>query len=246
VPDMSILDEADELVRYPATGVTVSINHHAETLGNHRVRLSFAPPVANTLRRGLSFPRLHVDGTIVNGLRIWCSERDGWAPVLAKSGAWALTLPVRRLRGREELVAAMPAEIDWDRDETGPVLLIPRLPDPLLPERVVDMLPNAAVDQETRDERQQRRRELAWQKWMVPIAVDTPQDEEATPPQATEPDDPLDLSTIAPASNDTLDLREAINMVNELVDRLGDEVALSIDERGRVVAKRRVVQFIDL
>jgi hypothetical protein len=244
--------------------VTVSINRHPETLGLHRVRLSFDPAVAKVLRHGLAFPRLHIDGTVINGLRIWCDEAGGMAPAWAKSGAWAVTVPVRRLRGREQVVPAMPTKIIWERDETGPVLLLPRLPDALLPEEVIAKLPNSQVDRDTIMERAEKRltRELqVLNNWEIPLPqgqpafIDSAKDsliEPVEPPTVEPPTveppsiEPPKINTVPPPSNDAADLREAIQMVNELVERLGDEVVLSIDAEGRVQAKRRIVAFIDL
>lgn len=264
---LDMVEEGQEdRTTYPDEGVTVSINHHAETLGKHRVRFYFPREVANVLRRGLAYPRLHIDGSFVNGLRIWCTQQDGLAPILSKSGAWNVTLPVRRVRGREEQVISTPVAVEWERDETGPVLLIPRPPDKLLPEPVIEKLPNGAVDPETRGERADKRleRELAklakaeQEEGEMPEGTTFLDDiaeisrlKKAEEAEAFEPmGEPTHLANLeaihnAPNAHER-DLKEAIGMVNELVDRLGERVALAIDEHGHVTAKRRVVSFIDL
>lgn len=251
----TILDDPQVFSSYPSAGVTVSINRHPETLGLHRVRLAFDPAVAAALRHGLAYPRLHIDGTVVNGLRIWCEETGGMAPAQAKSGAWSVTIPVRRLRAREQLVSAMPTKLTWERDETGPVLLLPRLPDMLLPEEVIAKLPNSQVDTSTIMERADRRlmREMqALNVWEIPLPheppaiIDTVKASLIEQPSIEPPKINTAPKPVPPPSNDAADLREAIAMVNELVERLGDEVALSIDEQGRVQARRRIVSFIDL
>jgi hypothetical protein len=78
-----------------------------------------------------------------------------------------------------------------------------------------------------------------------PEVPEVPKSEEPEP--MGEPTHLANLEAIANAPNRfEVDLKEAILMVNELVDRLGDRVALSIDENGHVRAKRRIVQFVDL
>lgn len=262
----TILELPNAFVSYPSEGVTVSINYHPQTLGRHRLRLHFDRAVADALRRGLAFPRVHVDGSVINGLRVWCTESGGLAPNSHKSGAWSVMLPVRRLRGREGPVSSTPAAIEWERDDTGPVLLLPRLPDALLPEAVVVKLPNSQVDPETRFDR-------ADKKLQREIAILNGQDSRETitapavlalgsgkpdrsldamietigePPAPEPPAPPAPEPPAPPPSNDAADLKTALAMVNELVERLGDSVALSIDADGRVQAKRRVVSFIDL
>jgi hypothetical protein len=249
----TMTEEQADRTPYPTEGVRIGINYHDQTLGKHRPRFSFDREVADVLRRGLHFPALQVEGTFVNGLRIWCSDGEGMKPTISKVGGWAFSVPVRRVRGREENVATMEVPFSWERDETGPVLIIPRLPDVLLPQPVIDKLPNSQVDEETRYERAEKRlkqemgrvftdvREV--QEDELEIAV--PEDEEAEP--MGEPTHLANLEAIANAPNaHERDLKEALSMVNEIVDRLGDRVALSIDENGHVRAKRRIVQFIDL
>lgn len=262
---------------YPTEGVRVGINYHEQTLGKHRPRFSFDRPVVEVLRRGLSFPRAQVDGSFVNGLRVWCTESDGMAPNVSSSGGWSFSVPVRRLRGREEHVPSTAVEFTWERDETGPVLIIPRLPDAMLPEAVVDKLPNGAVDPVTRNERAEKRlrRVLAGLKEQGDETVRTTEQRVAEvngtigshPPRLEavlaeigaagppagesgpmgEPTHPADRAALANAPNaHHRDLKEALAMVNELVDQLGDDVVLGIDANGHVVARRRVVQFIDL
>lgn len=261
-------DQADQTA-YPTAGVKVGISYHDQTLGKHRPRIAFSPEVAKVLGRGLIYPRVHIDGTFVNGLRIWCQQEGGMAPTLSPGGSWSVTMPVRRVRGREELVHSIEVAIKWERDETGPVLLVPRLPDELLPQPVIDKLPNSQVDHSTimartekrlqrvlQEERERTGKlemtdEEAWGQHIVRVmhgeATIVPEAAEVvSQPQepATIPGEPLQA---APApSAPAVDLKEAIAMVNELVDQLGDEVVLSIDANGHVTAKRRVVNYIDL
>jgi hypothetical protein len=252
-----------DLSSYPTSGVVVGINHHPQALGGHRIRLGFDPKVVKILGRGLYSPRLHFNGTFVNGLRIWCEQEGGMAPIASgKVGSWAVTIPVRRLRGREAVIGARDVPIKWELDDTGPVLIIPRLPDVLLPEPVIDKLPNSQVDPETRferaDKRLRREVEEAIEQDRAQLRVAEQLLADSTPPQSavtpdaifaeqgtvyiTEAKTPEAPQPSAPA----VDLKAALQMVNELVDQLGAEVVLSIDERGHVQAKRRIVQYIDL
>jgi hypothetical protein len=247
---------------YPTSGVRIGINYHDQTLGKYRPRFSFDREVADVLRRGLSYPRIQIDGSFVNGLRIWCTEKDGMAPTASKVGSWAFSVPVRRVRGREDHVATMDVDFHWTRDETGPVIVIPRLPDELLPQPVIDKLPNSQVDmttimmraekrfqRELQAERNRGEQEDIAQAWatLKDEAVIAPEPGEVVsqPGQpATIPGEPLQAAE--PPSAPALDLKEALAMVNELVDQLGDSVVLSIDAHGHVTAKRRIVSFIDL
>jgi hypothetical protein len=216
-----------DLTSYPREGVRISIQHHKETIGLHRLRLSFPGEIGDVLKRGLYAPRLIVDGTATNGLRIWCAPEGGLAPIINRSSRnWSTTLPCRRVRAREDVVSSTEVEVTWELDETGPVMLIPRLPDVLLPPAVIDKLPNSQVDPATRFDRADKR--LA--REMAALNEDMPE-----PPAVVEPPSP-------PA----LDLKEALAMVNELVDQLGESVVLRIDEHGHAQAKRRVTQYIDL
>lgn len=260
--DMVEQDQVDR-TPYPTQGVRVGINYHEQTLGKHRPRFSFDRPVAEVLRRGLSFPRIQIDGSFVNGLRVWCTEADGMAPVVSGSGNWSFSVPVRRVRGREENVASTEVEFTWERDETGPVLIIPRLPDAMLPEAVIDKLPNSQVDTDTiqartekrlqrelREERERAERELA-QTWARVDGLEQRLNNEASTVPESEPmGEPTHLANLEALANAPnahhRDLKEALAMVNELVDQLGDGVVLAIDAGGHVVARRRVVQFIDL
>jgi hypothetical protein len=267
--------EPTDLSTYPREGFRIGINHHKETIGHHRLRLSFPAEFGDILRRGLYTPRLHIDGTAINGLRIWCEQDGGLSPVINRSsGTWSASLPARRIRARETFVTSMDVAVQWQLDETGPVLLIPRLPDALLPENVIDKLPNSQVDPETRFDRAEKRlqREMqnlyanamtledeasdqaelsakqAWSEDRSPIEPEPAQAPAEAPPiepPATEAP-PMDPAPVDPPSPPAADLKTALAMVNELVDQLGDSVVLSIDERGHVTAKRRVVQFIDL
>jgi hypothetical protein len=217
-----------DLTSYPREGVRISIQHHKETVGLHRLRLSFPGEIGDVLKRGLYAPRLIIDGTAVNGLRIWCAPEGGLAPAINRSSRnWSATLPVRRVRAREAIVGSTDVEVTWQLDETGPVMLIPRLPDVLLPESVIDKLPNSQVDHETRMDRADKR--LA--REMAALQEDAPE----PPPAPVEPPPPS-----------AVDLKELLVMVNELVDQMGESVALTIDEHGHVQAKRRIVQYIDL
>ena len=262
--------QADQ-TSYPDHGVKIGITYHEQTLGKHRPRFVLERPVFDILRRGLSYPRCHIDGDFVNGMRIWCSDEGGLALTGSNTGPMSFTLPARRVRGREQVIHAMKVSIQWERDETGPVLLIPRVPDELLPEPVLDKLPNSQVDastimaraekrlqresQEVRaeaaDERfraakdvaeaQERFRKLLGQTDEATIVPEPEEVSTPTPEPATIPGEVLQ-----PPSAPAVDLKEAIAMVNELVDQLGDEVVLSIDATGHVQAKRRIVQYIDL
>lgn len=235
---LAVLDDNQEdRTSYPTEGARIGINYHDQTLGKHRVRFSLDRPVVEVLRRGLSFPRCHIDGSFVNGLRIWCTEKDGMAPTLSKTGGWSFSVPARRVRAREDLVHSKEVDFSWERDQTGPVLLIPRLPDKMLPEVVIEKLPNGAVDQETLHERAEKR----MQRDMHLLKLATEDLIPEMPEDAAEP-----VADIEPPSAPALDLREALAMVNELVDQLGDSVVLSIDAHGHVTAKRRIVSFIDL
>jgi hypothetical protein len=229
---------------YPTTGVRVGITHHQQTTGKHRARFYFDKPVADVLRRGLFSPRLHIDGDMVNGLRIWCDERCdekiGMTPTIAHAGSWSFTVPIRRVRGAERTVNMAPVDFQWQLDEPGPVLLIPRLPDALLPVAVIDKLPNSAVDPETRRDRADKRlqREMAALYAEAPEAPEVPDE----PPQPDPP--PPDGEPVPNADAD--ELRAAIALVNDLVDLIGDGVTLAIDESGHITARRRVVMFVDL
>jgi hypothetical protein len=249
--------------------VRLAINHHAETLGRHRFRFRFDRPIVDILARGLAFPRVHVSGTTVNGFRIWCEERGGAAPVRSKyTGGWDFTLPVRRVRGRESTVSATNVAYKWERDETGPVLVLERIPDLFLPEAVIDSLPNRAVDPQTVHERVERKLKRAfrvlsaepepepapppeppteetspWKLTLPYLTAPTPVPQTPEEPAAAPLPIPLDVDPLPP---DVSDLKEAMAMVNELVDRLGQNIVLYIDEAGRLQAKRRVVSFIDL
>lgn len=219
---------------YPTEGVRVGINYHNQTIGKHRPRFAFDPPVAKILRRGLNFPAIQIDGTFVNGLRIWCEDGEGMKPAIAHSGGWSFSVPVRRVRGREENIGMLDVPFEWELGEKGPVLLIPRLPDALLPPEVIDKLPNSQVDPETRLDRA----EVKLQRDMRRLYEDAVELEAQEAEQPAEPPEPPS----APA----LDLREALAMVNELVDQLGDGIVLTIDANGHVQAKRRIVQYVDL
>jgi hypothetical protein len=265
-------DPLDQTV-YPTTGVRVGINYHDQTLGKHRTRFSFDRAVADVLRHGLSYPRVQIDESVINGLRIWCTERGGMQPIISHAGNWAFAVPARRVRGREDSVPTMDVPFFWERDETGPVLVVPRLPDALLPEAVVDKLPNEAVDPKTRHERADKRLQREMERLKAEAVDDLAQakerdkmfqDTQEAPrleevfetapleevikmvPETREPEPAPEAEPVPPPSAPTLDLKEALSMVNELVDQLGDSVVLSIDKHGHVTAKRRVVQYIDL
>lgn len=242
----TMTDDQVDRTAYPTKGVRIGINYHDQTLGKHRPRFSLDREVADVLRRGLSYPRVHIDGDFVNGMRIYCTEEDGMAPTVSNAGTWALSAPCRRLRAREDHVPTMEVPFEWQRDETGPVLILPRLPDALLPEAVIDRLPNSQVDDETRYERAEARlkREMAKVFSEAP-EVTRPDDIEAIIEKEVE-DLPPEPEPIEPPTPTIVDLKEALQMVNELVDQLGDSVVLSIDANGHVRAKRRIVQFIDL
>jgi hypothetical protein len=251
-------DKQEDRTSYPTQGARIGINYHDQTLGKHRVRFSFDQPIVEVLRRGLSFPRCHIDGSFVNGLRIWCTEQDGMAPTLSKTGGWSFSVPVRRVRAREDLVHSAEVEILWERDQTGPVLLIPRLPDTMLPEVVIEKLPNSQVDMSTIMSRAETRLMREMNKMLQDAREDTEaaEDTEALghdpvmPVPKVDPTadlgTPAEIPAVEPPSAPALDLREALAMVNELVDQLGDSVVLSIDAHGHVTAKRRIVSFIDL
>lgn len=246
---------------YPSQGVRIGVNQHPQAVGGHRVRFSFDPTVAQVLRRGLSFPRLHLDGTMVNGLRIWCAEEGYYSPIQSNSGGWSFAVPTRKVRAREMPIHVMEVDFEWQLDDTGPVLLVPRLPDVLLPEPVIDKLPNSQVDPETRHDRAEQRLQRDMRKlYEEAAALDN---EPGGGPESrgvpTHPQDPPPapggtlaalggtLAVPPPApSAPAQDLKAALQMVNELVDHLGAEVVLSIDANGHVQAKRRVVQFVDL
>jgi hypothetical protein len=240
-------DPKVDLSSYPEHGFKIGISHHNQTLGKHRPRFAFNPEVAKILSRGLAWPRIHIDGNFVNGMRIWCSEdKEGMAPTASLTGSWSVTLPVRRVRGREDAVTSREVPFSWERDETGPVLVVPRVPDVLLPESVIDKLPNSQVDPETRIERAEKRLKQEMARVFAEAAeVTVPDDIERIIEQEIEalPPEP---EPIEPPTPTIVDLKDALQMVNELVDQLGDSVVLSIDETGHVRAKRRIVQFIDL
>lgn len=268
--DFSQDGQADQTA-YPSSGVRIGISYHDQTTGKHRPRIGFSAEVARVLGRGLSYPRVHIDGTFVNGLRIWCEESGGMAPIHSQGGSWSVTMPVRRVRGREDAVHSMDVKIKWERDETGPVLLVPRLPDELLPQPVIDKLPNSQVDMTTIMMRAEKRfqREIqverdratregaqAWDEVEAHRQVlNALKDEAVIAPEpgqvVSQPEQPETipgepLQAAEPPSAPALDLKEALAMVNELVDQLGDSVVLSIDATGHVTAKRRIVSFIDL
>jgi hypothetical protein len=243
--------------RAPGSPVRMAINQHAETHGRHRFRLRFDREIVDILARGLENPRIHLSGTTVNGFRVWCSDRGGYAPVRSKyTGGWDFTMPIRRVRGREEGVPITGVDFEWERDETGPVLVIPRIPDPFLPAAVIESLPNRAVDPQTIQERVDRKLKRAFR-----VLSAEPEPEPAPP--AVEPEPvaqsrsatltlperaapwliPLDGDPVPP---DVTDLKAAMGLVNELVDRLGDNIVLYVDPDGRCQAKRRVVSFIEL
>lgn len=243
---------------YPTSGVRISTQYHRETIGNHRLRIAIDPEVGDILRRGLNRPRLQIEGTVVNGLRVWCAEEGGLSPVINRSsGAWATTLPIRRVRAREAIVSSVEVPIAWERDDTGPVLLIPRVPDVLLPPEVIDKLPNSAVDRETRLERAEKRLQREMESLPdhpepVHELVEAVQElvEPPEPISPTEPplelEEPATAQPIEPGPPLIDDLRSAMQMVNEIRDQLGEDIALSIDDRGHVRARRRVIRFEDL
>jgi len=249
-------EEQVDRTPYPISGVRIGTQHHSSTLGKFRPRFSLDREVVDVLRRGLSFPRVHIDGTFVNGLRIWCSSEhhDTMAPTISKVGSWSFSVPVRRVRGREDHVPTIDVPFEWERDETGPVLIIPRLPDALLPQAVIDKLPNSQVDEETRFERAEKRLKQEMSRvFQEAPEVETEDEVEVAVPEGEEPEPMVEpthlanLEAIANAPNaHERDLKDALLMVNELVDQLGDSVVLSIDDNGHVRAKRRIVQFIDL
>lgn len=249
--DMVTDDQAD-LQSYPKRGVRIGISYHDQTLGKFRPRFSFDREVADLLRRGLHYPALQVEGTFVNGLRIWCSEGEGMKPVVSKAGSWAFSVPVRRVRGREDHVPTMDVDFSWDRDETGPVLVIPRLPDVLLPEAVIDRLPNSQVDMSTIMTRAEKRLMQEMNRVFQSeqeVAEAEPQTDAITIPDPIEVPVSVPVPEPAPIEHPSptiVDLKDALQMVNELVDQLGESVVLSIDENGHVRAKRRIVQFVDL
>jgi hypothetical protein len=119
-----------------------------------------------------------------------------------------------------------------------------------LPEAVIAKLPNSQVDRATimeRAEKRLTRERQALSDWeQEPPAIIESFDDSLIEPPSIEPPKINMAPPAPPPSNDAADLREAIAMVNELVERLGDEVALSIDPQGKVQAKRRIVSFIDL
>lgn len=240
---------------YPTEGLRVGINHHSQTIGKHRIRFSMDAAIAKIMGRGLIYPRVHFSGDMINGLRIWCEEEGGMSPTASYTGAWSVTVPVRRLRGREQHIGAMDVAFEWERDKTGPVMIVPRLPDALLPEAVIDKLPNSQVDPETRMERAETRLKREMAKVFIEAPEETPIEEEVEVPvpEGDEPEpmgEPTHLANLEAIGNapnrHEVDLKDALAMVNEIVDRLGDGVALSIDEFGHVRAKRRIVNFIDL
>jgi hypothetical protein len=140
--------------RPESDGVRLAVNLHQSTLGGYRLRFNFSAEIAAILARGLAHPRLHLSGTCVNGFRVWCAEHGGYEPIHHKRGrSWTMTLPIRKVRGREAAISSRPLDYSWERDETGPVLVIERVPDIFLPEQVLTTLPDRAVDPETRAER---------------------------------------------------------------------------------------------
>jgi hypothetical protein len=243
-------------------GVRIGVHHHPQTLGFHRVRFYFEAQVAHKLARGLPWPRIHIDGDMAHGLRIWCGPDGGLAPIKQATGSWQVALPVRRVRARENVTASRSVSWVWDEDDTGPVILIPRPPDCFVPAEIINKLPNTQVDADTRLERADKR----LKRDLVKLFQDAPEIEPDNPriealPDGTGLDDgvPIDPPAPTPAPDllaiphdheepppDVADLREAIGMVNELVDRLGDNIALFVDGAGRLHAKRRVISYIDL
>jgi hypothetical protein len=225
---------------YPTEGVRIGINHHNSTAGRHRIRLGFPPDIAKILRRGLPFPHICVDGDMAHGLRIWCQNDIGLVPTMSNAGSWSVSLPARRVQAREDVVDPVGVAAAWELDKLGPVLLIPRLPDELLPPPLLNKLPNSNVDHGTRMDRAETRlqRELRAAYDAAPEI-----DPEITPEIAAYPEPEPEP---APLTADTTDLKTALTMVNELVDRLGEDVVLYIDPHGRVQARRRIVQFVDL
>lgn len=219
------------LATYPTVGVRVAINVHPQTVGGHRVRFSFSPAVAAILRRGLVYPRVHLDGTMLSGFRVWCSQGDdgGYTPVLAHSGAWSFTCPGRKLRCREDTVSSRDVEFQWMLDDSGPMLLIPRLPDSMIPLDVLFKLPNSQVDPETVMQRAETRlqRELAKlpQEIPDPIALPPPEPEpaQAAPePVQVEPvqAEPGTFSISGRITNP--DLLAALNEIRELLKLMRD------------------------
>jgi hypothetical protein len=172
--------QQDDPQTWPTTGVRVGINTHPQTIGGHRVRFSFSPAVAAILRRGLTFPRVHVDGTMMSGFRVWCVQdgtSGGLAPIASNSGAWSFTMPGHKLRCRRELVGSSEVEFTWSLGERGPVLLIPRLPDRMIPKDALTKLPNSQVDPETVRERA----EVRLQRELAKLTDDAPEAPEPEP-----------------------------------------------------------------
>jgi hypothetical protein len=235
--------------------------------------VAFTPDLVKVMRRGLPWPRVNLDGDLAHGLRIWCSEDGAFAPVISKAGMWTITLNARKVRGREETVPTRPVPFTWELDDSGPVLIVPRVPDVLLPASLVDKLPNSQVDHSTimarAEARFQREVQKAQEQHEVitaetdariealaarmqylpddtrqQVALDWQQVEAITAPQEARqeaqegPEQPASPDSLAGALDD---LRTALVMVNELKDRLGPEVVLSINDQGQVVARRKVV-----
>lgn len=240
----------DDSTAYPTTGVRISLIHHPQTRGGYRLRLAFDRPVADILRRGLAFPRLVIDGDMVNGLRIYATQDpnhpDSMQPIVARSGAWSVFLIASRFRAASAAVPVTPVDFEWQLDAPGPVLLIPRIPDSMVPGAIIEKLPNSAVDPETRRARADKR----LQREMAELFAQAPEpDAEEPPGQArgladTPPPAPIDGEPVP--DDDAAELRAAIALVNDLVDLIGDGVTLAIDERGHVTARRRTVVFVDL
>lgn len=224
-------------------GVRIAINHHPQTLGGHRVRFWFGAEVTHKLARGLPWPRVHVDGDMAHGLRIWCSHEGGLQPIKHPVGSWQVALPARRVRARENVTPSRAVSWVWDQDDSGPVILIPRPPDCFVPAPIIDKLPNAQVDAETRMARADKRLKRDIIKLFEDFPEIGPSDRPGRPADPPPLPIPHDHEDPPP---DVADLREALGMVNELVDRLGDNIALFVDEAGRLHAKRRVISYIDL
>lgn len=259
--DLDVLD-LSPAGRATTGPVRVAINQHPETHGRHRFRFRFDRPVVDILARGLERPRIHISGTTVNGFRIWCEDVGGYAPVRSRhTGGWDFTLPIRRVRGREQSVTITAVDYEWERDDTGPVLVIPRIPDPFLPAAVVESLPNRAVDPQTIQERADRNLKRAFRLLSAEPEPPIPEPEPAPPAVEPEPVAESRSTTLSvperaaplpipfdgdPLPADVTDLKAAMALVNELVDRLGQNIVLYVDREGRCQAKRRVVSFIEL
>jgi hypothetical protein len=238
----------------PAAPVRVAIPVHQRSEGKHRLRISLNRDTAHRLAHGLRTPRLHVTGTVETGFRLWCTDHGGYAPVLSKSGEWYLSLSIRRVHGRERAVPTEPAPHHWERDDTGPVLIIDPLPGhfhrgachhpPKPPAETAMAAAFAAADQKLKEA-------------MAEAAEAEPEPE--PPPAKAEPCRPvLTLAYKAepkaepampdpdPAPRAVNDLRTAIQLVNELMGEAGEGVTLVVQDDGRLSAKRRVIHYVDL